>query len=84
MTGLISLGDVVKHKYTPFKGTVVSLNNPLHGLTQYGVQPRQLKNGIPQEIVWFESGSIELQEEYEARMAEKSSKKQLDTDNEKE
>jgi len=56
----IELGDVVKDKFTEFKGTVMSKIFYLIGNPQYGVLPLELTaTGTPQNWIYFEEERLE-------------------------
>lgn len=50
----ISLGDVVEHRFTDLKGTVMGRLEWSNGCTQFNVQPREINEGKPVEASWFD------------------------------
>ena len=54
------LGSRVKDIITGFEGIVVARSQWLNNCSTYGVQPEELKNGIPQEKQWFDEPQLEL------------------------
>jgi len=58
------LGSEVQDTITDFKGIVISRTQWLHGCNTYGVRARELKDGKPQDLIYFdEPGLKELQTE---------------------
>ena len=53
-------GDEVRDKITDFTGIVVARADWLHGCERYGLQSRELKDGRPLEIEWFDVDTLEL------------------------
>lgn len=48
------LGEVVKDKVTGFSGIVIGRASHISGCDTYGVQPKELKDGMPQEAKWLD------------------------------
>lgn len=56
----INLGDEVKCKITGFTGVVFTRSQWLHGCNTYGLKSRELREGKPQDLVWFDEPALEL------------------------
>jgi hypothetical protein len=55
----IQLGDNVYCVLTGFTGTAVSKTEWLYGCVRIGVLPKELKDGIPQDLVHFDEAQLE-------------------------
>ena len=56
---MIKLGDKVKDTITDFEGTVIARTLYLNGCVRYGVQAKELKDGIPVDCVWLDEEQLE-------------------------
>jgi len=54
------VGDEVRDTITAFTGVVVCRTQWLHNCNTYGVKPRELKDGRPQDSVHFDEPALEL------------------------
>ena len=61
----IELGQMAKDTITNFRGVVVGKTTWLNGCARYGLQPKNLKDGIPIEVQWFDEGQLEIIEDSE-------------------
>ena len=55
-------GDKIKDKITKFVGIVVCRCQWLNGCNTYGLQALKLKDGLPQDIQYFDAHQLELVE----------------------
>ncbi|TYT75671.1 hypothetical protein [Desulfobotulus mexicanus] len=55
---MIELGSMAKDRFTGFEGFVVARTEHHDGCVRYGILPKELKDGIPQEVVWMESPQL--------------------------
>ena len=55
----LTLGDTVRDTITGLEGIVVGLGHWLNGCVRVGVQPKQLKDGVPVEDSWFPAAQLE-------------------------
>ena len=60
-----NLGDVVRDTITGFEGVIVSRTQWLYNCNTYGVKSRELKDGKPQDAVYFDEPQLELVSEKE-------------------
>ena len=58
----VQLGKVVTDSITGFKGVAVLRTEFLHACVRVGLQPKALKDGIPQERVYFDEKQIKENE----------------------
>lgn len=56
----LNLGDRVRDKITGFSGIITSRTQWLHNCNTYGVQPTQLKDGVPQDRHVFDEPQLEV------------------------
>jgi len=56
----VVLGSEVSHKITNFNGVVVSISKWLYGDDRIGVQSKELKDGKPLPVQWFDAGELEV------------------------
>src|ERR1039457_7119524 len=54
----VQLGKVVTDSITGFKGVAVLRTEFLHACVRVGLQPKALKDGIPQDRVYFDEKQI--------------------------
>ena len=54
------LGQVVKDLVTGYKGYIRARSEYLTGCSRYGVQTKELKDGKPQEWIWFDEDELVL------------------------
>lgn len=57
-----NLGDRVKDSVTGFVGIVTGRGDHLSGCDTYGVQCELLKDGLPQDMKWFDDPRLELEQ----------------------
>lgn len=57
---MVKNGDKVKHRITGLEGVVMGITDWLFGCRRVHVQPFELKDGRPQELVAFDEGEIEI------------------------
>jgi len=57
------LGDKVKDVIAGFEGVVVSYTKYLHNSDTVGVRSQELKDGMPQDLVWFDTPQCEVIQE---------------------
>lgn len=55
-----NIGDIVKDKITEFTGIITCRSQWLNGCNTYGVQPTELKDGVPQERQGFDEPQLTL------------------------
>ncbi len=55
-----NLGDKVKDQITGFEGVVVCRSQWLNCCNTYTVKPVELKDGVPQEAVYFDEPQLDL------------------------
>ena len=55
-----NLGADVKDPLTGYSGIIMCRNQWLHGCNTYGVKSRQLKEGTPIHLEYFDEGQLEL------------------------
>jgi len=55
----IELGAIVKDKITGLKGVVVARSEFIHGCARYSVQPQDLHEGRPVDVVGFDEAQLE-------------------------
>lgn len=60
----IQLGDLAKDKITGFEGIVVSCSTFLHNTDRAQLQPRELKEGRPQDSKGFDVSMLQLIEKH--------------------
>jgi hypothetical protein len=60
MSKEIALGDEVKDEITGFTGIVVGMTSWLNGCDTVGIRSRELKDGIPTEVQWFDDNQIKV------------------------
>lgn len=53
------IGATLRDKVTGFEGVVVGRGDHLSGCDTYGLQAKQLKDGYPQDIKWFDEPRLE-------------------------
>ena len=56
----VNLGDEVKDTITGFDGVAVCRDEWLNGCVRIGVQTRELKDGKPISIQWFDESQLEI------------------------
>lgn len=49
-----ALGDEVRDQITGFSGILVCRNQWVHNCNTYGVRPLELKDGVPQDLHYFD------------------------------
>lgn len=54
----LELGCVAKDRFTDFQGIVMAHTNYLYGCARYGILPEGLKDGKPQDWVWFDEPQL--------------------------
>lgn len=54
------LGATVRDKVTDFEGVVVGRGDHISGCDTYGLQSRVLKDGVPQDMKWFDEPRLVL------------------------
>lgn len=54
------LGMTLRDKVTGFEGVVVGRGDHLSGCDTYGLQSKQLKDGLPTDVKWFDEPRVEL------------------------
>lgn len=64
------LGDTVKDTITGFTGIIVTRSQWLNNCNTYGVQSQALKDGIPQERVWFDEPQMSLLKESQITLSQ--------------
>lgn len=57
---MIELGTTVKDVITGFEGVVVGRTEWLNGCVRYGVQSRELKDGVPKEAQWLDEEQLSV------------------------
>jgi len=67
-----NLGDIVKDTITGFEGVVTLRSQWLNNCNTYGVQPQELKDGIPQERQHFDQPQLKLITEKEHKESRKT------------
>lgn len=55
-----ALGDEVKDQITGFSGILVCRTQWIHNCNTYGVKPPELKDGVPQEVQYFDEPQLEV------------------------
>ena len=60
---MIGLGEKVKDKYSPFRGTLVALTQYVYRGSQVGVLPPALDEGKSADLVWLDEDRIEADDE---------------------
>ena len=58
-----NLGDIVVDEITGFQGVVTLRSQWLNCCNTYGVQPKELKDGVPQERQNFDEPQLRIVEE---------------------
>jgi hypothetical protein len=56
----LNLGDEVKDIFTGFTGLIVCRTQWIHNCNTYGVKPKKLKDGVPQENQFFDEPQLEI------------------------
>ena len=59
---LFEKGDLVKDKITGFTGVVVCVLDYLHGCIRLAVQDKELKDGLPKEVQYYDQHQITMVE----------------------
>lgn len=54
-----ALGGTARDKVTGFEGVIVGRGDHLSGCDTYGLQSKQLKDGVPQDVKWFDEPRLE-------------------------
>jgi len=57
---MIKLGSRVKDTYTGFLGTAVGRTEWLYGCTRIAIEPTELHDGKPIDMVWFDEQRVEM------------------------
>ncbi len=57
---MINLGDKAKDIVTGFEGICTARTVWVYGCARIGLQPEKLKDGIPQEIQWFDENQLQV------------------------
>lgn len=60
MQNKVDIGDLAKDMVTGFTGVVIGCGEHFHNCDTLGLQPRELINGEPAKVVWFDAPQIEL------------------------
>lgn len=60
MSKSIGLGDRVEDTVTGLKGIVVCITTWLHGCIRFGIQPEEVKDGKPLDLVYFDQTQVKL------------------------
>ena len=55
-----NLGDEAEDIITGFLGIIVNRSQWIHGCNTYGLQSKELKDGIPKERVWFDEPQLKI------------------------
>jgi hypothetical protein len=53
------LGSTLRDKVTGFEGVIVGRGDHISGCDTYGLQPKQLKDGMPQDVKWLDEPRLE-------------------------
>lgn len=69
MTEKLQLGDTVRDTITGFQGVAVGRTAWLYGCDRIGVEPREMKDGKPIDIVWFDEARLVVVEAGTVRVA---------------
>ena len=56
----LDLGDEAEDIFTGFKGIIVNRSQWIHSCNTYGIQPKQLKDGKPQDKQWFDEPQLKI------------------------
>jgi hypothetical protein len=56
---MINLGQEVKDRLTGFSGFVMGRTEYLNGCVSIGVMPKELKEGKPQDWIWFDEQRLD-------------------------
>lgn len=56
----MKIGDEVEDTLSNMKGTVVGISTYLNGCLRLGVQPKELKDGIPVDEAWLPPAQLKL------------------------
>ena len=57
---MINLGDAVRDEITGFTGVVAAKTEWLNGCVRFGVQSRNLVEGKPVEMQWFDEPQLKI------------------------
>jgi len=57
----IMLGDTVTDRVSGFTGIAVGTTEWLYGCRSFGVQSKELKDGLPVAIKWFDEQSLKAE-----------------------
>lgn len=55
----VKLGNVYRDKHTGFEGIAVARAEWLTGCDRIGLQSKELKDGVPIEVQWFDDNQLE-------------------------
>lgn len=70
---MVKLGSKAKDIITGFEGIVSGRTEWLYGCTRIALIPKELKDGVPQEEVWFDEQRIELIKESKPKISKDNS-----------
>lgn len=68
----IELGAVARDSITGFTGVVVAITEWLNGCVRVSIQPKELKDGKPIEVVSFDVEQVELMSPASDRVVRKT------------
>lgn len=54
----LKLGSKATDKHSGFVGTIMAVTAYLYGCNRYGLLPEEMKDGKPQDWVWFDEPQL--------------------------
>lgn len=73
MKNEIILGNRVKDIYTGFEGIAIGRTDWLYGCSRIAIEPTELKDGKPIDVVWFDEQRVQIVQEEKAWISDNSS-----------
>lgn len=70
---MIQLGSRVRDSLTGFTGTAIGRTEWMYGCARIAIEPTELKDGKPIDMVWFDEQRVQLVQEQNPEVSKESS-----------